>query len=139
MTVLLAVEDVVVPNPWETGMEHAMWTVLFLAAVIGLYKTIKGWDERRIKAKADCIARTQRDVEDRAVLYQIKQELQPPEGVSVRQAVDQVSKQVEALSDDHRDLHDRIDWVYEHLFQQTQRQQQPDLRIDRPEPEDTVA
>ena len=127
-----------VPNPWETGMEHAMWTVVFITAVIGLYKIIKGWDERRIKAKADCIARTQREVEDRAVLYQIKQELQPPYGPSVKDTVAQVSRQVDALAEDHKDLHDRIDWVYEHLFQQTQHQQDPDKRIDRPEPDELI-
>jgi hypothetical protein len=120
----------------ETGMEHFAWFLGILLTLGALIGGLTAWDKRRIKAKADCIAQADRSVEDRAVLYQIKQELHPPDGVSVRVAVDQVSKQVEALAEDHRDLHDRIDWVYEHLFQQTQRQQQPDLRTDRPEPQD---
>jgi hypothetical protein len=119
----------------ETGMEHTTWLLGLLLALGAIIGGLAAWDKRRIKAKADCLTRESRSVEDRAVLYQIKQELHPPDGISVRVAVDQVSKQVEALAEDHRDLHDRIDWVYEHLFQQTQRQQQPDLRIDRPEPQ----
>lgn len=124
------------PSPWETGMEHAMWLVLFIGAVIALIKGFRAWDEHRIQKKAECIEAGRRAVEDRAVLYGIKKELHPNGGSSVRDALDQVSEQVKELSEDHRDLHDRIDWVYEHLFQQTQRQQDLDKRIDRPEPHD---